>query len=107
MKTLILLIVFALLPQFVVNAQNEKVTDSNSKRTYSVEWKDITCNDCQGWGWVLGEGFKYNASASLSGSGNNQPARQRGVSNTSVDRYRCMSCNGTGKIQVKYYKHIL
>ncbi|MFA5012230.1 MAG: hypothetical protein WC644_09810 [Ignavibacteria bacterium] len=107
MKTLILLIVFALLPLFAVNAQNEKVIDPNTKQTYTVEWKDITCPDCQGWGWILGEGFKYNAPPSFTGNGTNRPVNQRGVSNTGVDKYKCMSCNGTGKIQVKYYKHTL
>lgn len=108
MKTLALIIVFVLLPLFFVNAQNEKVVkDSKSEKTYTVEWKDISCPDCQGWGWLLGEGFKNNTPVSLSGSGSNQPVRQKGVSNSGMERYRCMDCNGSGKIKVKYYKHTL
>jgi len=107
MKTLVLLIVFALLPLFVVNAQNDKVKDSKSQKTYTVEWKDVSCPDCQGWGWLLGEGFKNNTPVSLSGSGVNQAVTQKGVSNSGMERYRCMNCNGSGKIHVKFYKQTL
>lgn len=107
MKTLFLVLVFALLPLFFVNAQNDKVIDKNSHKTYTVEWKEISCPDCQGWGWIIGEGFKNNTPVSLSGSNSNQAVRQKGVSNTGMERHRCMDCNGSGKIKVKYYKHTL
>jgi len=107
MKTLLIVIALVLLPLVFVNAQDKKVTDSKVQTGYTIAWKDITCPDCQGWGWRLGEGFKNSTPVSVSGTGSNQPVRQRGVSNSSVDRYKCMDCNGTGKIQVRYYKTLL
>ncbi|MCX6157616.1 MAG: hypothetical protein NTY74_06540 [Ignavibacteriae bacterium] len=104
MKTLMLIVLFVLLPLVFVNAQDKKVAESKTQTGYTIAWKDITCPDCQGWGWILGEGFKNTTNASYSGNGSGQPATMRGVSNSSVDRYKCMDCNGTGKIQVKYYK---
>jgi len=104
MKTLMLIVLFALLPLVFVNAQDKKVTESKTQTGYIIAWKDITCPDCQGWGWRLGEGFKNSTNGSYSGTGSGQPITMRGVSNSSVDRYKCMDCNGSGKIQVKYYK---
>ncbi len=103
MKTLMLIAVFALLPLVFVNAQDKKSAETKTQTTYTIAWKDITCPDCQGWGWRLGEGFKNSKNSSVSGTGSNQPNTNRGVSNTGLDRYKCMDCNGTGKIQVKYY----
>jgi len=107
MKTLLLVIVFALLPLVFVNAQDKKVEDARTHQTYTVAYKDVTCSECQGWGWRLGEGFKFGPPASSTGQSSNQALRQKGVSNSSVDRIRCMDCNGTGKISVKYYKATL
>lgn len=107
MKTLMLLIVFALLPLVFVYAQDKKVTESNIQKGYTIAWKDITCPDCQGWGWRIGEGFKNSRNNTVSGTGTSQASTNRGVSNTGLDRYKCMDCNGTGKIQVKYYKQII
>lgn len=107
MKTLMFIFVLALLPLVFVNAQDKKDTETKTQTAYTIAWKDVTCPDCQGWGWRLGEGFKNSTNPSYSGSGSSQPIRTRGVSNTSVDRYKCMDCNGTGKIQVKYYKSAL
>lgn len=104
MKTLLLIFVFALLPLVLVNAQDKKVTETKSQKVYSIVWQDVSCPDCQGWGWLLGEGFKNSKNNSVSGTGTNQANTNRGVSNTGLDRYKCMNCNGTGKIQVKYYK---
>lgn len=104
MKTLLFVLIFALLPLVFLNAQDKKGDEVKTHQAYTIAWKDVTCPDCQGWGWRLGEGFKNATPVSVSGSSTNQPVRQRGVSNSSVDRYKCMDCNGTGKIQIKYYK---
>ncbi len=107
MKTLLLVIVFALLPLVFVNAQDKKVEDARTHQTYTVGYTDVSCPECQGWGWRLGEGFKFSTPGSESAGNTNQATRQKGVSNSSVDRIRCMDCNGTGKISVKYYKPTL
>lgn len=107
MKTLFLILVFALLPLVFLSAQDKKVDNGKTHQAYTIAWKEVTCSECQGWGWRLGEGFKNSTPVSVSGSPINQPVRQRGVANTSVDRYKCMDCNGSGKVQIKYYKSTL
>lgn len=107
MKTLMLLIVFALLPLVYVNAQDIKVTENSVQKGYTIAWKDVSCPDCQGWGWLVAEGFKNSTNGVISGTGSSQASISRGTRVGGLDRHRCMLCNGTGKIQVKYYKPVL
>ena len=108
MKKLALILVLTIIPLVALYSQDDKKTEkTTTHKTYTIEWKDVTCPDCQGWGWLLGEGFKNSTPASMSGNGSNNPSNQRGVSNTGVDKYRCMNCNGSGEIKVKYYKQTL
>ena len=106
MKTLIFIVLLILLPFCFVNAQNDQTPDTKTVKVYTIEWKKVSCPDCLGWGWLIGEGFKNNTSNSWSNNANN-PSKQRNVSNCGMERYLCMNCNGSGKIYIKYYKNKL
>ena len=101
MKKAIFIFGFLLIPLLFAYSQDKKETSKRDTKTYKVFFKDITCPDCQGWGWTIGEGFKRNLSNSVS-TGTPNPVGSRGVQNTGLDRYRCMYCNGSGKILAKF-----
>lgn len=98
MKKIIIVLLFLVIPVVIVQAQDN--TNLRQDKSIKIVYRNIVCPDCQGWGWTLGEGIK--PSGSFNSNSPNRPAAQPGSVYSGIVRYKCLYCNGTGKISAKF-----
>lgn len=102
MKKVIMITVFLLIPiAFAFSQGNNAVKEREAKNVKSVMMQ-VSCPECQGWGWVVGLTYQFGKldSKSTSTAGLNRNHRFDTM-DLQLQRVKCYHCGGTGKVYKK------
>ena len=101
MKKALFLFGFLLVPILIAYSQDSKGDQQSKPITLTVKTIEITCHDCQGWGWIVSYSFKLGKGEPVVRSSDSGRGSKEGTINLELVRAVCPYCGGTGKVQVK------
>jgi hypothetical protein len=99
MKKLIFVFLFLVIPLIFANSQDKKENTSKDKKPVTQIIREVTCHDCQGWGWLLA--LNYSSSSKLTNilaMNRNRDGHTISATIPEYVRVICPFCGGTGKI---------
>jgi len=99
MKKIILISAFMLIPiAFAFSQDNSDFKERDSKKITTVI-SEVSCPDCQGWGWTIGYSYRFGKLDSKTNSSDGLKKNNRFDSmEMQLQRIKCNHCGGNGKV---------